>query len=271
MRSAPTPSSTSSTSPSSARIVSPSSSFHRSSGWRIAARPAARSRRSRRRTFPNMPGTRALRRSSRASVSSRSETRTFTRRSPARSWTRIASSAAASASYVNDSSAWSRITYTSRSAWARSATSNNPPRSTPAGPARAVGERSLGIVGPGGEHDDERLLGQIAKRSRDAREQKRRLSDTARPVEHGQARRNQVGDDDLRVALASEEVEGVDIGVRERRQPAVGRRNAHAASSRRRASSSTYASGSTSRTSTSKRRQNARSSAVGCGSTAHDR
>ena len=237
----------------------------------MAARPAARSRRSRRRTLPNMPGTRPLRRSSRASVSSRSETRTFTRRGPARSWTRIASSATASASYVNDSSAWSRITYTSRSTWARSATSNNPPGSTPPGPARASASDRSAIVGPGGEHDDERRLVQVAKRPRDAGEQKRRLSDTARPVEHCQARRDQVGDDDLRVALAPEEVEGVDVGVRERRQAAVGRRGAHAASSRRRASSSTYASGSTSRTSTSKRRQKARSSAVGCGSTAHDR
>src|SRR6185436_9486015 len=49
------------------------------------------------------------------------------------------------------------------------------------------------------------------------------------------------------------------------------RLDVHAALARRRARSSTYASGSTSSTSISKRRQNADSSGVGAGSTAHER
>ena len=63
----------------------PSSSLQRSSGFTIAARPATRSSRSSRRTFANRPGIAPFSRSSDASVSSRSESRTLTRSGPSTS------------------------------------------------------------------------------------------------------------------------------------------------------------------------------------------
>src|SRR4029079_16657244 len=86
-----------------------------------------------------------------------------------------------------------------------------------------------------------------------------------------QPRRDEVRDDDLGVALPPEEVEGVEVGVVECSQPAVWGIEAHATPSRRRSRRPTYSSGSTSRTSTSKRRQNACSSALGSGSSAQER
>ena len=63
----------------------PRARLHRSSGLTIAARPASRSRRSRRRTFANRFGIAAFSRSSVASVSSRSESSTLTRSGPSTS------------------------------------------------------------------------------------------------------------------------------------------------------------------------------------------
>ena len=110
IRPAPTPSSTRSTSTSSVVHCSPSSSLQRSSGRTIAARPAARSSRSRRRTFANRLGMSPLSRSSVASVSSRSDRRTLTRSGRLTSvGERRARSRPPSSWYVKYSSAWSRI------------------------------------------------------------------------------------------------------------------------------------------------------------------
>jgi hypothetical protein len=57
-----------------------------------------------------------------------------------------------------------------------------------------------------------------AEPRRHARTHHRRLADAARPVEHGQLRRHQVRGDHLRLPLAAEEEERVELGVPERRQ-----------------------------------------------------
>ena len=84
----------------------------------------------------------------------------------------------------------------------------------------------LGIVAPAREHDDERLLRQLSQRARDRGAQQRRLADPARAVEHRQPRGDQVGDDDLPLALAAEEQERVELGVVERAQALVRARSA---------------------------------------------
>ena len=100
-------------------------------------------------------------------------------------------------------------------------------------------EPVLGVVAPAREDDDDRLLGQLAHRARDGGEQQRRLAHPARPVEHGEAGRDEVRDDDLGIALAPEEIERVELGVLERRKPAIRGLDVHATPSRRRASSPT--------------------------------
>ena len=96
------------------------------------------------------------------------------------------------------------------------------PRADPlAAPGRLrdrLGETAVRIVAPAREDDDERALGQLAQRARDCGAQERRLADAARPVEHREARRDEVGDDDLALALAPEEEEGVELRVLERVQ-----------------------------------------------------
>ena len=132
-------------------------------------------------------------------------------------------------------------------------------------------ERRSGVVPPVREHRHERLLGKLAQLPGDRGQEQGRLTDPARPVQHREARGDEVRDDDLGIALASEEVQRVELGVVEGGETTVRRRDAHAWASSRRPSRPTYSSGSTASTSTSKRRQKARSSGVGSGSTAHDR
>ena len=76
-----------------------------------------------------------------------------------------------------------------------------------------VGQRARGVVTPTPEHDDQRLLRELAQRPGDARAEQRRLADAAWPVEHGEPRGNQVGDDDLDVARTAEEQECVQVGL----------------------------------------------------------
>ena len=96
------------------------------------------------------------------------------------------------------------------------------PRCPPAS-ATALGERRRGVVAPAREDDDERLLGKLAQRARDGGAQQRRLADAARPVEDREPGRDEVGHDDLRLALAPEEEEGVELGVLERVETLVRR------------------------------------------------
>ena len=95
------------------------------------------------------------------------------------------------------------------------------------------------ILAPAREHDDERRFGELPERPRDGCAQQRRLPHAARPVEDGQPRGDEVGDDDLTLALAPEEEEGVELRVVEGVEPLVrrSRQGAHAVSSRRARSS----------------------------------
>ena len=148
----------------------------------------------------------------------------------------------------------------------------------PKGPILEVGgvrngrcQRGRGILAPAVEDDHDRLLRKRAQPPRDRGAEQRRLPDAARPVEHRQAGRDEVRNHDLGVPLPAEEVEGVEFRVLERRETSIGGGNCHVTPSRRRSRRPTYSSGSTVSTSMSNRRQNARSSAVGSGSIAHDR
>ena len=94
-----------------------------------------------------------------------------------------------------------------------------------------VGQRARGIVTPTREHDDERLLRELAQRPGDARAEQRRLADAARAVEHGEPGGNQVGDDDLDVARTAEEQECVEVGLAVRAEAAI--RRDHRVRSRR--------------------------------------
>ena len=82
----------------------------------------------------------------------------------------------------------------------------------------------------------------------DARSQHRCLSDTTRPVEHGQPRGEDVLADDPALALPSEEEERVELAVLERHEALVGTLGIHgiATSVRRRSMSATKSSSGTS-------------------------
>ena len=74
------------------------------------------------------------------------------------------------------------------------------------------------VTGPGREHDDRGVV-DGADRVGDRGPEQRRLPDPARAVQDREPRGHQIGDDDLPLALAAEEEEGVELGVLERRQP----------------------------------------------------
>ena len=100
--------------------------------------------------------------------------------------------------------------------------------------AVGIGQRRLDR--PFVEHDDLGLRRDLAQATCDGGAENRALADPARPVEDGQLRREHVRDDDLGLALAPEEEEGVELGVLERRKALVRRgdarrRRAHAAAS----------------------------------------
>src|SRR5204863_3305303 len=93
-------------------------------------------------------------------------------------------------------------------------------------PSRAAGrldERRYGIARPRRENDHFRLS-LLPQPVRDACAHDRGLADTAWSVEYGDSRGDQVGGDDLALALASEEEQRVAVGVLERRQALVRRR-----------------------------------------------
>ena len=70
--------------------------------------------------------------------------------------------------------------------------------------------------------DDDLGLGRdAAQLARDARAQDRALADAALAVEHGQARGEQVRDEDVALPATAEEEERVDLGVVERAQALV--------------------------------------------------
>src|SRR5262249_51734855 len=105
--------------------------------------------------------------------------------------------------------------------------------------------------------------------------------DAGRPVQHRQPGADEVRDENLAFAIAAEEEQGVDVGVPEGRQALVrGARHlgppAHAGVSANGtptegARAVTYSSGVASKTSTSRRRQNSRSTGLAAGWTAQDR
>jgi hypothetical protein len=101
------------------------------------------------------------------------------------------------------------------------------------GGAHGVEQVGHGVAGPRREDDDERVVGSPEAMRHPGTEQ-RRLADAADPVEDGQARGHQVGDDHLDLALAAEEEQRVEGRVLERREPLVrtrrsrDRRGAHA-------------------------------------------
>ena len=103
-----------------------------------------------------------------------------------------------------------------------------------------IGDRGGQVLGrlsaPAREDDHDRRLGQLSQRPCDRGEQERGLADPARAVQDGESRGDEVRDDDLGVALAPEEVEGVELRVLERREPAIRGRDAHRSAARRRSS-----------------------------------
>ena len=102
-------------------------------------------------------------------------------------------------------------------------------------------QRRRRVLAPAREDDHQRLLRQFPQRARDRGSQERRLPDAARPVQHRQARRDQVRDHDLALALAAEEEQRVELGVLEGIQALVRRLGClhHAAASSLRSSNST--------------------------------
>ena len=94
------------------------------------------------------------------------------------------------------------------------------PRPSP--PTWPIASGETRIFAPAREDDDERLLGQLPKRAGDRRAQQRRLADTARPVEDGQPRGDEVHDDALFLALAAEEEQRVELRVSKAFRPLYG-------------------------------------------------
>src|SRR5262249_43930126 len=152
-------------------------------------------------------------------------------------------------------------------------------REVTAHPPRRVDERGDRVSPPTGE-DQCLRLSLLPEPVRDACPEDRALPNAARSVQDRDPRGDQVRRDDLALPFASEEEKRVGVRVLERRKALVGRRkgrdgDAHAATSAPipacAASNSTYRSSGSSCTSTSRRRQNSRSSGLASGCTAHDR
>ena len=140
-------------------------------------------------------------------------------------------------------------------------------------------EAALRVTRPRRE-DDDRGVVHGPERVRDRGAKERGLSHAARAVQDCQARGHQVRHDDVALALAPAEEERVELGVLKGRQALEGSRNrsgrdAHRApvgwAVRWRLKVSAYCSNGSSTTSTSRRRQNSRSSGFGSGCTAHER
>ena len=146
------------------------------------------------------PGSRPLKRSSFASESSRSETRTLIR-------SRAASSPEASPRTTR--AAVVRVVEevllglvedevdVASACACSSAVEREPFVDAPAASATASASRGARIVAPAREHDDERLPRGARAASARRRPEAARLADAARPVENGQPRGDEVRDDDL--------------------------------------------------------------------------
>ena len=291
-----TPSSTASTSPASiARPSSPgTSSPKRSTGPTIARRPASRSSRSSRSEFANRPGMRALNASSRASASSRMPIRTCTASSgrPTISASTSSKPRAALRGVVEEvllELVEDEVELAFHRRDERDRVHDRTGRLHARGGCDGCVERAQRVVGPRVEDDDAGMLGEGPQIARDAGAQHGALADAARPVEHGQPRRDEVRDDDLALALAAEEEQRVELRVLERREALVRadgprhrrrrecRRRRHtttlsaSASSTRRRSSSTYSRRGTSKRSTPRSRQYSTESGSGSAPTAHER
>ena len=145
------------------------------------------------------------------------------------------------------------------------------------------------VSAPGAEDHDRELTRptrldilpvELQQLVRDPGAQQRALPYATRPVQDRQPGREQVGRDDLPLALAPEEQHRVERRVFEGREALERRRRqwrrpgqawAACDTGRCAASTSTYCSSGSSTTSTSRLRQNSRSSGVGSGCTAHER
>ena len=136
-------------------------------------------------------------------------------------------------------------------------------------------ERTGRIVPPVGEHDDRHRLRERAQVAGHPSAQHGALSDPALAVEHRQARREQVGDDDLALALSTEEQARVRVRILERGEAlerAVGARRAHRATSvRLRSNAAAKSSSPMSRASMPRWRHSSRSTRPAPGTIAHDR
>ena len=160
---------------------------------------------------------------------------------------------------------------------AAAATVSTRPAVAPSSPHSAShrsDQAGRGILRPRVVHDDRRAA-QLPQPPCHAGAEERALADAARPVEDGEPVREHVRRHRRDLALAAEEEERVELGVLERSEALVRalRDAAHetAAFSSARSSSATYAAGAMSTTSTSRRRQNSRSSGCGPGCTDQER
>ena len=150
-----------------------------------------------------------------------------------------------------------------------------PSASTPASAATAWAIAAAGLSDQAENTTTTGRSGSSRNRRATAADEERGLADAARPVEDGQPRGDDVRADDLDVLLAPEEQHRVDRRVRERSEPLVGRAwqlPAHVLSipSSRPSSRLAKAFSSTSTAWTSRRRQNASSSAEGEAHTAQE-
>ncbi len=131
-----------------------------------------------------------------------------------------------------------------------------------------------GILGPRVVHHH-RCAAELSQPPRHAGAEQRALADAARPVEHGEPAREDVRRHGRDLSLAAEEEQRVELGILERGESLVRALwySAHdaAAFASARSSSATYAAGAMSTTSTSRRRQNSRSSGCSPGCTDHER
>ncbi len=141
------------------------------------------------------------------------------------------------------------------------------------GGMRCCNHAGLGLDRPLSVHDHCRAA-QLAQTLCDTCPQQGALADAARSEENGQPIRDHIGDDRLTLALAAEEEERVERRVGECGKTLERARwqTVHARLPRMTCSSSTmYAAGAMSITSTSRRRQNSRSSGCGPACTDQDR